>query len=238
MSQTGTDTHTETVRAMFGRISSWYDFQNHLFSLGLDIRWRRKLAASVVPGSRGVIADVAAGTLDVTLALCRRYPAIRVIAVDICTEMLNYGLTRKARPDEKNRISALTADARALPLDTESVDAVTMAFGIRNVVPRVEALAEMYRVLAPGGRACILEFSPVTVPVWGRIYHSYLRYVMPYLAGLCNDAAAFRYLAESVEQFPSPRAFCRELGEVGFSVVESTPLALGITNLFLAVKPF
>ena len=137
------DEHTRAVTAMFSRMTPWYDFQNHAFSLGFDFWWRRNLVRAVAPGPTGVVLDLAAGTLDVTLALIRRYPGLRVIAADICAPMLDYGMERKVKPDEKERITPLVADARRLPLPDASVDAVTIAFGIRNVRPRAEALAEI-----------------------------------------------------------------------------------------------
>lgn len=231
------DAHARAVSDMFGRMTPWYDFQNHAFSLGLDLWWRRKLAASVTPGPTGVVLDLAAGTLDVTLALCRRYPNLRIIAADICEPMLDYGMTRKARPEEKKRITPLVADARRLPLPDASVDAVTIAFGIRNVQPRSDALAEMRRVLVPGGRACVLEFAPVTLPVFGPVYHWYLRNVMPRLAGLVSGSTeAYDYFAETIARFPSPEAFREEFLEAGFPFVQHIPLTLGVANLHIAIR--
>jgi demethylmenaquinone methyltransferase/2-methoxy-6-polyprenyl-1,4-benzoquinol methylase len=235
--QMDTDAHTRTVNDMFGRMAGWYDFQNHAFSLGLDFWWRRNLVRSAAPGPSGTMIDMAAGTLDVALGLCRRYPEVRVIAVDICEPMLDYGMKRKTRPDEKGRIDALVADVRDLPLEAESADAVTMAFGIRNIRPREDALREMRRVLLPGGSACILEFAPVALPFFGRLYHGYLRNCLPRLAGMLSGSGeAYRYFAESIEQFPPPEKFCDELRSRGFPFVRHTAFALGIAHLFVAIK--
>jgi demethylmenaquinone methyltransferase/2-methoxy-6-polyprenyl-1,4-benzoquinol methylase len=231
------DAEARAVSDMFGRMAGWYDFQNHAFSLGLDLRWRSKLVRSAAPGSRGLMVDVAAGTLDVALGLCRRYPATRVIAVDICKPMLDYGLRRKMRPGEEKRVRALVGDARDLPVASESADAVTIAFGIRNIRPREKALQEMRRALAPAGRVCILEFAPVTFPVFRHFYSLYLRRLLPRLAGtLSGSTEAYRYFAESIEQFPPPPAFCGELSRQGFADVRHTAFALGIAHLFTAVK--
>lgn len=233
----GTDEHTRAVTAMFGRMTPWYDFQNHAFSLGLDFWWRRNLVRAVAPGPTGVILDLAAGTLDVSLALLRRHPGLRVVAVDICAPMLDYGMAHKVKPDQKERITPLVADARHLPLADASVDAVTIAFGIRNVRPRAEALAEMFRVLVPGGRACVLEFAPVTTPVLGPAYHWYLQHVMPRLARLVSDSTeAYAYFADTIAQFPSPSAFSAELKEAGFPFVQHFPLTFGVANLHVAVR--
>lgn len=155
------DAHTRAVSYMFGRLTPWYDLQNHAFSLGLDFWWRRHLVRAIVPGPTRRVLDLAAGTLDVSIALCRRHPGLSVVAADICGPMLDFGMERKAKGPLKERISPLVADARCLPLPDASFDAVTMAFGIRNVRPRADALKEMHRVLVPGGRACVLEFAPV-----------------------------------------------------------------------------
>lgn len=231
------DEHTRAVTAMFSRMTPWYDFQNHAFSLGFDFWWRRNLVRAVAPGPTGVVLDLAAGTLDVTLALIRRYPGLRVIAADICAPMLDYGMEHKAKPDEKERITPLVADARRLPLPDASVDAVTIAFGIRNVRPRAEALAEMHRVLTPGGRACVLEFAPVATPVFGVAYHWYLKNIMPRLAKLVsNSTEAYDYFADTVVRFPTPPAFSDELREAGFPFVQHFPFTLGVANLHVAVK--
>lgn len=231
------DAHTQAVSDMFGRMTPWYDFQNHAFSLGLDYWWRWHLARSVVPGPTGTVLDLAAGTLDVTLSLARRYPELRLIAADICEPMLNYGMERKVKPGEKDRITSLVADARHLPLPDASVDAVTIAFGIRNVRPRAEALAEMHRVLVPGGRACVLEFAPVSTPLIGPAYHWYLKNVMPKLAHMVSGSTdAYDYFADTIANFPAPAAFRDELKKAGFPFVQHTPFTFGIANLHVAVK--
>ena len=134
------DAHTRAVSDMFGRLTPWYDLQNHAFSLGLDFWWRRHLVRAIVPGPTRRVLDLAAGTLDVSIALCRRHPGLSVVAADICGPMLDFGMERKAKGPLKERISPLVADARCLPLPDASFDAVTMAFGIRNVRPRADAL--------------------------------------------------------------------------------------------------
>lgn len=231
------DEHTQKVSELFGRMTPWYDFQNRAFSLFLDCWWRRKLIGSVVPGPTGTIIDMAAGTLDVTLALLRRYPGVKVYAADICEPMLRYGEEHKLRAEERSRVTALVADARNMPLPNECADAVTMAFGIRNVRPRHAALKEMHRLLVPGGRACILEFAPVSTPLFGKLYHGYLRHVMPKLAGLVSrSAAAYEYFADTIEQFPSPKAFSLELKKAGFSFVQYFSLTLGVANIHIAIK--
>lgn len=231
------DAHAQAVSDMFGRLTPWYDLQNHAFSLGLDFGWRRHLVRAVVPGPARRVLDLAAGTMDVSIALCRRYAGISVVAADICKPMLDFGMERKVKGSMKERISPLVADARALPLPDASFDAVTMAFGIRNVRPRMDALKEMHRVLIPGGRACILEFAPVETPLLGPLYHWYLRRIMPRLAGLiCSYPEAYAYLADTVQNFPRPADFTEELREAGFPFVSHSSLTFGVANLHVAVK--
>ncbi len=231
------DQHTKDVSEMFGRMTPWYDLQNRVFSLFLDCWWRRNLVRSVVPGPTRHVIDMAAGTLDVSLALLRRYPELRVTATDICEPMLRYGMEKKVRPEERPRITSMVADARKMPMPDACADAITIAFGIRNVRPRMDALREMHRLLVPGGRACILEFAPVSTPVFGPFYHWYLKNVMPKLAGLVSRSTnAYDYFAETIENFPKPADFSAELREAGFDFVQHIPLTLGVANIHIAVR--
>ena len=231
------DAHTRNVSEMFGRMTPWYDLQNRVFSLFLDCWWRHNLVNAVVPGPTGLVIDMASGTLDVALAVIRRYPELRVCATDICEPMLRYGEEHKIRAGERSRITTMVADARHMPLPDGCADAVTMAFGIRNVRPRMEALREMHRLLVPGGRACILEFAPVSAPLFGPAYHWYLRRIMPKLAGLVSrSTSAYDYFAETIENFPKPAAFSEELREAGFAFVQHIPFTLGVANLHIAVR--
>ena len=229
--------HTQDVSEMFGRMARWYDLQNRVFSLCLDCWWRRNLVRSVVPGPTKHVIDMAAGTLDVSVALLRRYPELRVTATDISEPMLRYGEEKKVRDSERGRITTMVADARNMPMPDGCADAVTIAFGIRNVRPRMEALREMHRLLVPGGRACILEFAPVSTPVFGPFYHWYLKNVMPKLAGLVSRSTnAFDYFAETIETFPKPDDFSAELREAGFKFVQHIPFTLGVANIHIAVR--
>ena len=236
-SRRAADEHTRNVSEMFGRMTPWYDLQNRVFSLFLDCWWRHNLVNAVVPGPTGLVIDMASGTLDVALAVIRRYPELRVCATDICEPMLRYGEEHKIRAGERSRITTMVADARHMPLPDGCADAVTIAFGIRNVRPRMEALREMHRLLVPGGRACILEFAPVSTPLFGPAYHWYLRRIMPKLAGLVSrSTSAYDYFADTIENFPKPAAFSEELRQAGFAFVQHIPFTLGVANLHIAVR--
>ena len=239
-SDCSTDNHSREIGEMFSTITPWYDKQNHIFSLGTDIWWRRCLCKEVVPGPTGKVLDLAAGTLDVTVALARQYPQLQIIAADISETMLKYGFDKKVHHADRGRITPLVADARHLPLQTDSVDAVTIAFGIRNIQPRADALREMLRILTPGGRACILEFAPVRTPLIGPLYHWHVSKLMPRLSRLLSGKddvyRAMQYLAESIEAFPDPKAFRQEINDAGFAFVQHKSLTLGLANLHIAIK--
>lgn len=231
--------HGKQVAAMFGRIAGWYDFLNHSLSLGMDIYWRWRLARAARPrptdGSGGTVLDLAAGTLDVALALTRQYPSVRVAAVDFSLPMLQRGQGKLKGLED--RIFPIQGDGRALPLPDESVDAATIAFGIRNIRPRPEAHAEVLRVLRPGGRFCILEFGTAKRKVWGGLYNFYLDSVLPTLGKLISgDRSAYRYLADTIRDFPDERALARELLDAGYARVFHVAMLSGIVYLHVAEK--
>lgn len=228
--------HGRQVAAMFGRIARWYDFLNHTLSLGLDIYWRWRLARVALPKPGGVVLDLAAGTLDVALALLRQYPDIRVAAVDYTLPMLVRGKLKLTGGLEE-RILPAQGDGRLLPLPDESMDAATIAFGIRNIRPRMAAHKEVLRVLKPGGRFCILEFGTGRRKVWGGLYNFYLDTVLPGLGRLISgDRAAYRYLAETIREFPDERQLSRELMDAGYARVFHVAMLSGIVYLHVAEK--
>jgi demethylmenaquinone methyltransferase/2-methoxy-6-polyprenyl-1,4-benzoquinol methylase len=218
---------------MFGRITPCYDLLNRVLSLGSDIYWRRRLVGSVSMGPRGRLLDLAAGTLDVSRAVTRTHPASRVVSIDLSRAMLARGKTKV----DPLRVQPACANALALPLSDASVDCVTIAFGIRNISPRSQAYAEILRVLAPGGKLCILEFGAVRPGLWGRIYTRYLHSILPRIGSLITgDRLAYSYLADSIASFPSADHLAGELSEAGFVQVGYTPMSAGIVWLHIARK--
>ncbi|MCK9239575.1 ubiquinone/menaquinone biosynthesis methyltransferase [Desulfocurvus sp.] len=228
--------HAGRVRSMFGRIAGRYDFLNHFLSLGLDIVWRRRMVRTVRPLTTGRFLDLAAGTLDVALELRRQHPGCTVLALDFALPMLRRGAAKLGA--HRHAVQPVQADARALPLPDGCVDAVTIAFGIRNILPRQDAHAEALRVLAPGGRLCILEFGTASRPIWKGLYNFYLDRLLP-LAGrvVSGDAAAYRYLADTIRAFPPAEGLADELRAAGFVNVAHTPLSGGIVTIHVAEKP-
>ncbi|WP_291487108.1 ubiquinone/menaquinone biosynthesis methyltransferase [Desulfovibrio sp.] len=228
--------HDQAVSGMFGRIAGWYDVCNRVLSLGIDRYWRRVLADNVRLGPTGRVLDLAAGTLDVSLAIRRRYPDARIPALDFCLPMLQRG-ARKLRGWDAAAILPVAADAKKLPLPDASVDCVTIAFGIRNITPRDEAFREMLRVLTPGGRACILEFGSGRERIWGGLYNFYLGRILPRIGRLFSgDNAAYGYLADTINAFPSALTLERELTDAGFARAWHRKLTSGIVCLHVAEK--
>lgn len=228
--------HKEKINAMFSEITNRYDILNHVLSMGLDFWWRYKLVSNVTPKKNQKALDMAAGTLDVSIALLKRYENLHVTAGDICEAMMLYG-QKKITLADKDRISIQVIDAQNIPFQDASFDFTTMAFGIRNVENRSLALKEMHRTLINGGQLGILEFCPIRTPVIGKMYHYYLKHCMPKIASLfCDSNAAYDYLAESVNNFPLPIDFCKEIEQSGFNFVQHKSLNFGIANLFIATK--
>ncbi|WP_272701699.1 ubiquinone/menaquinone biosynthesis methyltransferase [Desulfovibrio sp. Fe33] len=240
-SHTGASTpaeHGRRVADMFGRIAGWYDFLNHALSGGQDIYWRYRLAKAARPEAGGTILDLAAGTMDVSVELLRQYPDCRVAALDFALPMLENGKAKKLRRGREKRIFPVQADGRSLPLPDNCMAAATIAFGIRNILPRSDAYAEFLRVLKPGARLCILEFGTGSKRVWKGLYNFYLDKVLPFLGDrISGDPGAYRYLAETIKTFPDERALGAELLEAGFERVYNVPMMSGIVYLHVAEKP-
>jgi len=226
------------VRRMFSSIAGKYDFLNRFFSLGIDVRWRRELASEISGTGQRPVLDVATGTGDVSLAMAEKDPEGRlIVGTDFSLPMLKVG-AGKIAGSRASRIRLAAGDAYALPFRQNVFDAVTIAFGLRNLDHRVDGMKEMFRVLAPGGRLVILEFSPMERPLVGPFFRFYFHRVMPLIGGIISgNSSAYHYLPESVERFPDPVALSGEMLEAGFSGVRYRPLTLGIAYLHTGIKP-
>lgn len=222
---------------MFGRIAGPYDFLNHFLSLGLDYRWRRALVEMIEEGSTGRVLDLAAGTMDVTLAIRRARPKMDVLALDFALPMLARGRD-KARDKGVGRVFPVLADGRRLPLPDACVDAATIAFGIRNIKPREEAFRELLRVLAPGGKLLVLEFGTARQPIMKGLYNLYLNRILPFIGGLFSgEKEAYSYLARTIGEFPHARELAKEIAACGFEGVGYKALTLGVVNIHYGRKP-
>ncbi len=223
------------VTRTFSGIAPDYDLVNSITSLLLDRYWRYKTIKALGPRLKGTLLDLCAGTLP--LALCAlRAGAPRVVAVDISMQMLATGLKRARW--WRHKLFLLCADGEAIPLAESSVDGVVVAFGIRNLSHMPRAFKEMQRVLRPGGRLAIVEFSRPTLPLFSGLYRIYLRYFLVNVGGLLTgDREAYQYLVDSIYKFPPPSHVCRLLSRAGFHGVEASPLTLGLVTLYTACNP-
>lgn len=230
------------IRRMFGEIAPWYDFLNHLLSLNIDRRWRARTARRAPPGpaADGPILDLCTGTGDLAITYdAAARGAVPIIAVDFCHEMLVRAAKKAVIAGLSHRIRFVEADAQALPFPGETFQLVTIAFGLRNITDTDAGLAEIVRVLRPGGRVAILEFSKPRHRVFGRIYRWYFRYVLPVIGQvLCrNKESAYRYLPESVLLFPDYEELTAKMEASGLTEVEYEPLTFGVATLYVGVKP-
>ena len=225
------------VRKMFSSIAGKYDLLNRFFSLGIDLKWRRELASELPEDGDLPFLDVATGTADVALTLEERCPGNRlIVGTDFALPMLHVGAA-KVSELKSQRIRLTAGDAYSLPFRAGTFEAVTIAFGLRNLAHRIDGLKEMARILSPGGRIVILEFSPMDRPVIGPLFRIYFHRVMPFLGGVISgDRAAYSYLPESVDRFPEPVELGREMMEAGFTDVRYRALTMGIAYLHVGEK--
>jgi demethylmenaquinone methyltransferase/2-methoxy-6-polyprenyl-1,4-benzoquinol methylase len=222
---------------MFDAIAPRYDLLNHVLSAGIDKRWRARAIQSLDLSERDTLLDVCTGTADVALEARRRANVARVVGVDFAGAMLALGVRKVAAAHEASRILLVRGDAMRLPVADRSVDAVTVAFGIRNVQRPEVACAEMARTLRSGGRLAILEFGVPRIPGVSSLYTWYFTRILPLVGrAISGHNAAYSYLPASVGTFPPPPEFMAALRAAGFTDVRADSLTLGIVYLYTARK--
>jgi len=203
---------------MFDRIAPRYDFLNRVLSLGCDVRWRRRAVDLLDLCGPVRILDVCTGTADLLIEVLRRDPRHAGVGVDSSSGMLARGAVKLRRRGQSDQARLVRGDVTCLPFREEAFDVALAGFGIRNVEPRLAALSSLHRVLRPGGRLVVLEFSMPGGP-FGVIYRSYFGRLLPRLAGVVSDRAAYAYLPASVERFAAAEDFARQMCEAGFEGV-------------------
>lgn len=226
----------EQIAGMFNNIAHRYDFLNHFLSLGIDKLWRRKVMRLLKPHQPKMILDVATGTGDLAIAALKLNP-VKIIGVDISTGMLNIGKEKIERMGFSDKIELQVGDSENLPFSDQQFDAVMVAFGVRNFENLEKGLAEMFRVLKPGGTCLVLEFSkPEYFPV-KQLYQFYFNHILPGIGRIFSkDDSAYSYLPESVNEFPSGEAFLKIVKNLGFKNTRQHKVSLGIASIYYLEK--
>ena len=226
------------VRGMFGKIARRYDLLNHLLSFNMDKRWRGRTVQCVSailcdPNAR--VLDLCCGTADVLLLMEQQARGARVIGSDFCHPMLVEAKRKIAIRKLKSPL--FEADALVLPLQNESLDLITVAFGFRNFANYRSGLDELARVLKPGGTLAVLEFSQPTNPIFGSLYGLFSTRVLPMVGGLISGSSdAYSYLPESIRKFPGAEDLAEQMRSAGFAMVEFERMTFGAVALHLAKK--
>ena len=243
VAQQAPDKTPDRIAGMFDAIAPRYDLLNHLLSAGIDRRWRTTMIASLKLTGRDTLVDVCTGTADVALEARRgaqanpHGTAARVLGVDFAGAMLALGLRKVRDAGESQHIALVRGEAMQIPVADGVADAATVAFGVRNVQKIDVAVRELARVLRPGGRLAILEFSIPRIPGLAALYRWYFSAVLPLIGrAISGHSGAYSYLPASVGAFPPPSEFVTLLRQSGFTDVRAVPLTFGIVYLYAAVK--
>lgn len=224
-----------TVTAMFDRIAPTYDRLNTILSCGLDRYWR-KAVGKRLPKQGGIVVDLATGTCDQIITLSK-HPTFTFIGIDLSEKMLQLGQNKIKKLGLSDRVRLELGSALTIPLAEESCDCVTMSFGIRNVQDPIKCLEEIRRILKPGGRVLILEFSRPSSFIMEKGYLFYLRHILPFIGrSLSKDKDAYTYLNQTIEEFPSGKDFIAMMDQAKFTKTEASPLTFGVVNLYVGQK--
>lgn len=220
--------------AMFDGIAERYDLVNRIISLGIDQSWRRKTVDRLQLNGPSKVLDLATGTADLAIMIAERWPSSQVTGLDPSRNMLAIGEQKVERAALKDRVELVYGDAETLPFEDDTFDGVSIAFGIRNVPDRAQALREMARVTRPGGRIAILELSEPRPGPLGALARLHVHTVVPWLGSLLSGKKEYRYLQESIAAFPPHEEFASLMEESGLKVVEVLALTFGVAHLYVA----
>jgi demethylmenaquinone methyltransferase / 2-methoxy-6-polyprenyl-1,4-benzoquinol methylase len=226
------------IRRMFDGIAPRYELLNHLLSLNVDKAWRRRVTRTV-PATTGPILDLCTGTGDLAFEYDRACGGrVPIVGADFSGEMLTKAVEKSRRRGSQSRIRFVQADAQRLPFADNLFEVVTVAFGLRNVTDTDRGLTETVRVIRPGGRLAVLEFSRPRHWFFGRAYRAYFRYLLPLVGQLFSRSGekAYVYLPASVMDFPDGEALAERMRAVGLHDVAFTPLTFGVATLYVGTK--
>ena len=221
---------------MFGGIARHYDLLNHLLSANLDRRWRRTAARSVPAHGTARVLDLCGGTGDMTLAVLRHAPSATVVCCDFARPMLDVAGMKFRRRGVHERCPIVEADGLRLPFHDGSFDAVTVAFGLRNLADAGAGLSEMRRVLETGGTLAVLEFSRPAGPVLSKLYRFYLHRVLPRIGDGATGGSAYGYLARTIADFPDPATLATRIRQAGFDDCKWKTMTAGIVAIHTAKR--
>ncbi|NCD68488.1 bifunctional demethylmenaquinone methyltransferase/2-methoxy-6-polyprenyl-1,4-benzoquinol methylase UbiE [Mucilaginibacter agri] len=230
-------TKKEQVADMFNNISHTYDFLNHFMSLGIDIIWRKKAINELKKDKPQYILDVATGTGDFAFEALGMLNPQKITGVDISEGMLEVAKQKIAKRNLADRFEVYKGDSENLPFTDNTFDALTVAYGVRNFENLEAGLADMLRVLKPGAKAVILEFSkPKAFPI-KQLYNFYFHYITPAIGKLFSkDSRAYSYLPESVAAFPDGKSFVALMDKVGYKQTKHRSLTFGICSIYTGIK--
>jgi len=224
------------VTQMFDTISGNYDGLNRVISLGIDVKWRKKVVKLIASKKPETILDIATGTGDLAIALSATH-AKRIVGLDISTGMLAVGKEKVTKQNLQGTIEMVVGDSEALPFDDNSFDAITVAFGVRNFENLEKGLSEIFRVLKPRGTFAVLETSIPTKTPFKQGYRFYARFILPLVGKVFSkDRSAYTYLSESAAVFPYGEAFNNILSKIGFIGIEHKPQTFGVATIYVASK--
>jgi demethylmenaquinone methyltransferase / 2-methoxy-6-polyprenyl-1,4-benzoquinol methylase len=232
-----TSTKKEQVAQMFDDIAFKYDFLNRFLSAGIDVSWRKKALKQLEQLQPKTILDVATGTADVAIMAAGQLKAEKIIGIDISNGMLDIGRKKVVKANLNNTIQLLNGDSETINFTDNSFDAVTVAFGVRNFQNLEKGLNEILRVLKPGGKLVVLEFSkPKTLGVKS-LYNLYMKIIAPNAGKLFSkNRSAYKYLDESIQKFPEGKNFTSILHQLGYKQTYCKPLSLGICSIYCGTK--
>ena len=227
----------QQVAGMFNDIAFRYDFLNRFLSVGIDIRWRKKAIRELLAIKPKTILDVATGTADVAIMASSILKPNKITGIDISDGMLELGRKKIQNAGLEDRIELLNGDCETINFKNGSFDAVTVAFGVRNFENLEKGLAEILRVLKPGGKLVVLEFSKPTSAVVKAVYNFYMKVVTPNVGKIFSkNCNAYQYLDESIQQFPQGKNFTNILDNLGYKNTYTKPLSLGICSIYCGEK--